>query len=260
MAAYITLDFSKLSGPGSNAPAKPTKLTRSRKDLKQAVEDSPRTDLESLPDINDTAPGTHGPQIPLEQVEAAKATFVASGGNISEVARTHNMTASKVVSLANKHAWPVYGQGFTSAEKSRKTRLMVLAEVLENKLFQLADAMGVETKQIDDVTEKGMNSRYVASLTQRSSAFSAVFDRYFRVMALLEPETFGHDDDPSNPVAAKIRQRRNRDALGGVDGIDKRMADFAARVAVSAIEASKEGSSLPAEIMDAEVVDDDDTA
>jgi len=244
LSATITIDFAKVEEPERPRPSsRRDKLTRSRQDVSDAGP--------ALPDINDVAPGV-GLSLPPDLIEAAKATFTASGGNVAEVVRVHELTPETVKRLAAKNDWPVYGSGTSIAERSRKTRLETLATTLENRLFQLADAMGVETKDVYDITEKGLGSRYVAPLTQRSSAFSAVFDRYMRVMALLEPELFGQDDDPSNPVAAKIRQRNQRDALGGVDGVDRQLADFAARVAVSAVQASQDGQALPAEIIDVE--------
>lgn len=248
MSDFITIDFSRVDDP----PPRRDKLTRSRKEI---VPSTAPNDVEQfLPTPEEAAPGWERP-LPSEQLEAAKATFIASGGNISETARTHKLTPNRVTQLAARDNWPVYGHGTTLVEKQRRTRLTILADTLENKLFQLADAMGVETKEVADITEKGLGSRYVAPLTQRSSAFSAVFDRYMRVMALLEPEVFGHDDDPSNPVSARLRQRKNLDALGGVDGIDRRMAEFAARVAVTAVQASKENEELPESITEAEIVE-----
>jgi hypothetical protein len=250
VSAYVVIDFSQVAEPSAPQPKKPRrdKLTRSRETL-------PNTALERLlPSIAETAPG-RGVTYPPELLEAAKATFTASGGNVAEVARVHNIPPTSVTRLAAKHDWLVYGHGVTQGTKARKTRLESLAEVLENRLFQLADAMGVETKEIHDITEKGLGSKYVAPLTQRSSAFSAVFDRYMRVMALLEPELFAQDDDPSNPVAAKIRQRQHRDALGGVDGVDRRMAELAGRIAVSAMQALEESRELP-DVVEAEVVDE----
>lgn len=243
MSDYITVDFSRVENP----PQRRDKLTRSRKQVGTSVE-------KKLPDVNEVAPGNES-YFPDEQLEAIKATFTASGGNIAETARTHSLDTKRVTALAAEHNWPVYGHGTTLVEKQRRTRLTILADTLENKLFQLADAMGVETKAVDSMVEKGYGSKYVAPLTQRSSAFSAVFDRYMRVMALLEPEVFGHDDDPSNPVASRLRQRKNLDALGGVDGIDRQMAEFAGRVAASAVKATQEGEQLPESVTEAEVVE-----
>lgn len=248
MSDFITIDFSRMDSP---APRR-DKLTRSRKEI---VPRSTSLEVdEFLPTLEEAAPGWERP-LPSEQIEAAKATFTATGGNIAETARTHNLTTGRITELAAVNNWPVYGHGTTLVEKQRRTRLSILADTLENRLFQLADALGVEIKDKDQLTEKGYGSKYIAPLTQRSSAFAAVFDRYMRVMTLLEPEVFGHDDDSSNPVAARLRQRKNLDALGGVDGIDRRMAEFAARVAVTAVKASREDEELPESITEAEIVE-----
>lgn len=251
MPDVLTIDFSRVEPPApqkSPERALTDKMKRSQTDLPVGP------DLDRLlPTPQEAAP--RKTTLPASKLEAAKATFTASGGNIAEVARAHDLTTRKVTQLAAKYNWPVYGAGTSVVERQSKTRLATLASVLENRLFQLADAMGVETKDVKDITEKGLGSRYVAPLTQRSSAFSAVFDRYMRVMALLEPEVFGHDDDPSNPVAAKIRARENRDALGGVDGVDRRLAEFAARVAVSTLAEHEASRTVDADVVDAEVVE-----
>lgn len=253
MADTVIIDFSQVEEPKGPRPvaARRDKLTRSREDVGALDAAGPALMSALLPSINEAAPG-HGVTLPAELIEAAKATFISSGGNVAEVVRVHDLAPTTVTRLAAKNDWPVYGDGTTSAERSRKTRLHNLADMLENRLFQLADSMGVEKKEVQDITEKGMGSRYVAALNQRSSAFSAVFDRYMRVMALLEPEVFAADDDPSNPMAARVRAKQGRDALGGVDGVDRRLAEFAARVAVSTLEAQRDGQALPAEIIDVE--------
>lgn len=228
MSNYVTIDFSQVEDP--EVPRR-DRLQRARTEPK--VEEQP-----NLPSVADVSP--RGTPLEDDLLEAMKATFVRSGGNVSMVARTHNVTPKKVTDLAAEYDWPVYGQGTTHGEAIRKTRLENLAQILEDQLFEMASSLGVESKQIDDITEKGMGSKYVAPLTQRSSAFSALFDRYMRVMTLLEPEVFGHDDDPSNPVAAKMRQKKERDALGGVDGVNRQLAEFAARVAVGTVEAMEQ--------------------
>lgn len=168
--------------------------------------------------------------IDADKLERMKATFAASGGNLSEVARVHGVDARQVGKLAVKHDWPVYGVDLLDTEKTRKTRLIALADALEQQIFTLAEALGVERKALDDPTDRGLNSVYVASLSQRSGAFSAVFDRWMRVMALIEPETFAADDSPSGALA---RQRAaGPDALGGVDGVNRQLADFAVRLGV----------------------------
>lgn len=192
-----------------------------------------------------------GVDLPAAKLEAMKATFVASGGNLSEVARTHDVSPDKVMKLAQAYDWPVYGAGYSSAEKSRKTRLENLAVLLEQQVFDLASSLAVEKKELDELNEKGLNSRFVASLSQRSQAFSTVFDRYMRVMTLLEPETFGADD---NAVAARVRAEASPDALGGVDGVNRMLADFAARVSVGVVKGLQERNE---EVVRADVIDVD---
>lgn len=243
-------DPSEARAEEQSAPAQRDKMSRARQELPYVplASQDPEAVSAALPDVAEVAP--QGTPLPPELLEAAKATFTATGGNIAEVARTHDLTPAKVTRLAAQHDWPVYGEGATAAERSRRTRLVNLANLLERQLFELAGAMGVETKHLEDITEKGLGSKYVAPLTQRSSAFSAVFDRYMRVMTLLEPELFGGDDDPSNPVAAKLRQRKERDSLGGVDGVNRQLAEFAARVAVGTVEAVEASRTAEPEVID----------
>lgn len=189
-------------------------------------------------------------QIDPAKLEAAKATFTASGGNLATVARTHDMAPDVVKRLAAKHDWPVYGDGYASSEKTRKTKLENLADALERRMTAMLDALEVETKDLEQFADKQQWSKYVSSLSQRSSAFNAVFDRWMRVMTLLEPETFGGDTDPSNHAAAKIRQKAHEDALGGVDGINRQLADFAARVAVGVVDHMGRRDEVSGEIVD----------
>lgn len=192
------------------------------------------------------------PRIDPALLEAAKATFVATGGNIAEVARQHDLDPSAVTRLAATHDWPVYGHGVAHSDKARKTKLERLGNLLEAQVLGMAASLGVEEKDIEDFAEKGKGSAFVATLSQRSSAFSALFDRYMRVMTLIHPEVFGADDDPSNSAAAKLRRKAHNDALGGVDGINRQMADFAARLAVGVMD---EMRSREATVIDVEATD-----
>lgn len=189
-------------------------------------------------------------QIDPAKLEAAKATFTASGGNLAVVARTHDLAPNVVKKLAAKHDWPVYGDGYASSEKTRKSKLENLAQALEDQMTDLLGSLKVETKGVEEFADKQKWSEYVATLSQRSSAFNAVFDRWMRVMTLLEPETFGGDLDPSNHAAAKIRQKAHEDALGGVDGINRQLADFAARVAVGVVDHMGRRDDVSGEIVD----------
>lgn len=255
MSTYVTIDFSRV---GDEDPADVDERTlktrknraerRERLERTPLAEENPELVNQMLPSVADTAP--QGTPLPPELIEAAKATFTASGGNISEVCRVHDLSPQKVMQLAHVYSWPVYGEGVSSAERSRRGRLEQLAHTLEKRLHEIGESLGVEKKALDDVTEKGLNSKWVAPLNQRSSAFGVVFDRYMRVMALLEPELFGADDDPSNPVAAKVRQKQQRDSLGGVDGVNRQLAEFAARVAVGTVSAMEAERADRAEVID----------
>lgn len=252
----VTIDFSRVADEAdiarvSESYRKQTEnraRTRQRLESTPLFEENPELVSKMLPSVADTAP--QGTPLPPELIEAAKATFTASGGNISEVCRVHDLSPAKVLQLASTYEWPVYGEGVSSAERSRRGRLEQLAKTLEKRLYEMGDSLGVERKAIDDVTEKGLGSQYVAPLNQRSSAFGAIFDRYMRVMALLEPELFAGDDDPSNPVAAKIRQKQQRDSLGGVEGVNRQLAEFAARVAVGTVSAMENERARAAEVID----------
>lgn len=225
------IDFSKAEPPQEEG-----RLRRSRMPDIPLASESRGIVQQMLPTPKDLGWDKGELQIPPDLLEAAKATFTATGGNISKVAAEHDLAPKMVSRLAARYDWPVYGEGYTPQEKSRKTRLERLASTIEGQLQDMAEAMGVETKDLGAITQHGMESKYVAPLSQRSTAFSALFDRYMRIMTLLEPELFGADDDPSNPVAAKLRQKANQDALGGVEGINRQMADFAARVATGVMD------------------------
>lgn len=171
-------------------------------------------------------------RLPREKKEAIKATFISSGGNISQCVREHDVTYQMVVKLAEKEDWPVYGGGTTSAEKGNKTRLIRLQSQLEAKMLALLGSMEVEKKQIDDIVEKRSMSKYVEPLASRNSAFKTVFDSWMRVSTLLEPEIYGYDGGNTNHVARNMRASGHPDALGGVEGVNREIADFLGRVAV----------------------------
>lgn len=210
---------------------------------------------DDLPNGRDMGWDRVGDYVDPAKLEAAKATFTATGGNVATVARTHDLAANVVKKLAAKHDWPVYGDGVASSEKTRKAKLENMAATLERQVFGMLDAMDVETKDVEEFADKGKWSRYVASLSQRSSAFSALFDRYMRVMTLLEPELFGADDDPSNTAAARMRQKAHTDALGGTEGINRQMADFAARVAVGVVDHMTARDKVTGEVINVEAED-----
>lgn len=219
------IDFSRV--PDSPAPGR-GRLLPTDLDVEEA--------RAALPTPRDLGWDRKEHEIDPAKMEAAKATFTATGGNLAQVAQVHDMAPDVVKRLAAKYDWPVYGDGYASSQKTRKGRLERLADTLERQMNAMLESMGVETKDKEDFADKQKWSEYVAPLSQRSSAFANLFDRYMRVMTLIEPELFGGDDDPSNPVAAKMRQKAHQDALGGVEGINRQLAEFAARVAVGVVD------------------------
>lgn len=251
--SHIVVDLSVLD---DMEPPEPTYTPR-RVVVREAAH-LPATAIEAMmPTVSEATAAAA--KIPPAKLEAAKATFIASGGNIAEVSRQHGIRAKTITKIAAEQHWPVYGDGYTDGEKSRRTSLKRLAALLEQQMFDLATALGVERKDLEAELKHGMNTQFVAPLNQRSQAFATVFDRYMRVMTLLEPELFANDNDPSNPVASRLRSK-SPDAPGGLEGIDRRMADFAARVAVSTLEAQRAGThtvEAETETVDAEVVDAD---
>ena len=258
----ITLDFSVLPDDGGFAP-RPLKTV-------PKVAEQPITERDLYVDRS-KALVEHHRRTDHSQLEAMKAMYTASGGHLAEVARAFSVTPDIVRTMAGKHRWPVYGDGLSSATKSRKTRLEGLATRLEEQMYEMLDSMGVERKDVDARSDKGLASAYVASLSQRNAAFGSLFDRYMRVMAILEPETFAADDDPSNHAARRMRdQGHDR----GLNKVNRELAEFFGRgiVAGLADELNRRGEPQPrhapslavvedrdinSSIMDAEVVDDD---
>lgn len=171
--------------------------------------------------------------VPSDEIEEIKATFIRTSGNISETARQHKTSPGRVKGLALRNHWTLYGAGKDSHEKSSTTKLQALAESLEHKMYELLGSLEVETKDLHDPTKDGFNTHYIASLSARNTAFKDVFDRYMRVKALLEPETFGEDTHGSNSVARFARQDGHPDALGGVEGINRQITALVAGIVIT---------------------------
>ena len=177
--------------------------------------------------------------------QAAKQSYITHSGNVAAVSRDTGLTPRVVHALAADHDWPLYGDGDTKGDKSTKTRLRRLHSKLEEQLFDLLDSLSVETKQKDDLVEKGLESEYVASLSQRSGAFKQVFDSYCKVGSMIAPETFDTGAVDAHGVRAQT---------GGLSGADRDLADFVARVAVGVADQTRRIGS--GEIIEAEVVGD----
>jgi hypothetical protein len=168
-------------------------------------------------------------QLPKDLVEGAKAAFVASGGNISHVAAMYDLTPEAVLRLAASEDWPVYGGATTLQESKSKAQLTSLRDRLWHRIEIMLDAMEVEKKTKADIVQYRINSEYVEPLASRSSAFKVLMDQYMRVATILEPEIFGDDPDPSNYHAKSLK---DKNYPGGVEGVNREMADFFSQVVV----------------------------
>jgi len=154
---------------------------------------------------------------------AARQSWITHGGNVAAVCRDTSLAARVVTRLASENDWPLYGDGDSQSEKSTKTRLRRLHDKLEQQMTDLLDSLGVESKAKKDIAEKGKGSVYVASLSQRSSAFKQVFDSYCKVGQMIAPEVF--DVGSLDPSGIRARE-------GGMGGVDRDIADFIGRVSV----------------------------
>lgn len=190
--------------------------------------------------------------VPDEVVEAAKATYVATGGNVSETARYHDLTTHTVQRLAHELEWSVYGT--ETAEKSNRVHMRKVMSQLETKMLDLAASLEVEKKPRDvaATVSKRELSEYLEPLSSRHSAFKTVFDAWMRLGAVLYPEDFARDPDPANWRAAEERsQVRDLALLGGVVGLKRSMEDVISRNFVSGVP----DKDRDTEITDAEVVE-----
>jgi hypothetical protein len=184
-----------------------------------------------------------------DEIEGIKAAFVRTGGNLAQVAREFSTSPARVKSLALKNGWTLYGRAKGSHEKASTSRLQALSQSLEAKLYELLASLEVETKEYHDVTKDGLNSQYVASLASRNSAFKDVFDRYMRVQALLEPETFGEDKNSAARLAQTKAQ--SADGLGGVEGVNRQITALIAGVVVTEDQVSKPPDMEAAQVIEA---------
>lgn len=168
-------------------------------------------------------------KLPKEVIEGAKAAFIASGGNLSEVASLYDLTPEAVLRLASQEEWPVYSGSTKVTESKSKGQLTILRDKLWRRLETMLDAMDVEKKAKNDIVQYRAYSEYVEPLASRSSAFKTLMDQYMRVSTLLEPELFVDDPDSSNFHA---RTARGQDYPGGIEGVNREMADFLSEVVV----------------------------
>lgn len=179
-------------------------------------------------------------QLPPQEYEAVKSTWIASGGNVSRTASMHDLTPQFVMKLATEGDWPVYGDGLTSVEKGSRGQLEQAAHRLHKGWSAILESLEVETKEIDEISKGRSLSRYVEPLVARNATFRDLFDRWIKVMERLEPETFG--------------EQSGRDVVS-VEGIDRAISDFVANVVVGVADRYKERDQVNGEVIDGEVID-----
>lgn len=185
--------------------------------------------VEEALDSGSQLPKSRVVSLPQEVIEGAKAAFIASGGNISEVSSLYDLTPEAVIKLASKENWPVYGGSTKAIESKSKAQLTILRDKLWLRIETFLDSMEIEKKHKDDIVQHRTNSEYIEPLQSRSSAFKTLMDQYMRVSTLLEPEIFSADPDGSNFHA---RNARGQSYPGGIEGVNREMADFISEIVV----------------------------
>ncbi|MDX1622218.1 MAG: hypothetical protein R3320_14570 [Nitriliruptorales bacterium] len=266
-SSTIEVDFSELVDNLEDELA-PKKATNGR-DRDPLGSSRRQVTLPSLEDLTDDAkrqvqdsllegqplPRDSNLALPEAKIEAVKADYIATGGNIAEVSRQHEMPPTAVARLAADHNWPVYGDGASQSEKSERTRLERKFNRVEAQLDAMLETLVPETKEPDVRADKRQMSRYVESLSQRNTTFKTLFDTWTRLGAMIHPELFGLDPANSNAVAARLARDGHPDGLGGVDGVNREISDFFGRVAVSiADELRKREIEQSRQVIEAEVV------
>lgn len=193
--------------------------------------------VEQALENNKPIPRTLATTLPPEIVEGAKAAFIATGGNISEVASMYDLAPQAVFELAKAEEWPVYGGSTKVVEARGRAQLIILRDKLWARIENVLNALDIETKQKRDIVQHRMQSVYVEPLASRNSLFKNLMDQYMRVQTLLEPEFFSNDPDGSNFHARKAREEQY---AGGIEGVNREMADFFSQVVVGIADKLKE--------------------
>lgn len=182
-------------------------------------------------------PRTLATKLPPEILDGAKAAFIATGGNISEVASMYDLAPQAVLELAKTEEWPVYGGSTKVVEARGRAQLIILRDKLWSRVEKLLDSLEIEKKRKVDIVQHRMQSEYVEPLASRNSTFKTLMDQYMRVQTLLEPETFANDPEGSNFHARKAREDQY---AGGIEGVNREMADFFSQVVVGIADKLKE--------------------
>lgn len=199
--------------------------------------DEDREQVEQALEDGGALPRSRSVRLPPNVIEHVKSSYIASGGNISEVAALHDLTPEAVVRLADQQEWTLYGGSHKALETQSRNRLRALQERLWLKIEHFLDSMEVEKKQKDDIVQYRLQSEYVEALSNRNSAFKTLMDQYMRIGSILEPELYANDPDNANSLARKSREELHP---GGIEGVNREMADFFANVVVGVADRIKD--------------------
>ena len=167
--------------------------------------------------------------LPKEILEGAKAAFIATGGNISEVASMYSLAPQSVLLLAQEESWAVYAGGTKVVQSMGRSQLMIMRDKLWAKIEVVIDSLEIEKKKKKDLTQHRAYSEYVEPIASRNAVFKNMMDQYMRIQTLLEPEFFANDPDSSNFQARRARESQYP---GGIEGVNREMADFFSEVVV----------------------------
>jgi len=228
-----TVDSFSKTRPTKKEPQKrdeDTPVKRQRVTLPSVYASTEQTkqEVEHALDTGKSFRKTQEMSLPQEIVEGAKAAFIASKGNIHEVSALYDLTPEAVIRLAAQQQWPVYGSTEVMQSKS-ETQLTTLRDRIWRRIEIMLESMDVEEKKKNDIVQYRTKSKYVEPLSARSQAFKTLMDQYMRISTILEPETFASDPDSANYHARKAREDKYP---GGIEGVNREMADFLSEVVV----------------------------
>lgn len=179
-----------------------------------------------------------------ELYEKVKATYAATFGNATITARLCGVARSTVLRYAERDNWPVSLEPEVklAAEKAERTRLERHAAQLYARMVEMLDSLTVEEKDRCMPSKDGLDSFYVERLGPRAQAFKILHDSWMKVMGILQPETYAPlQNQHDRRTTAQLRAAAAGE-LGGIDGIDRQLADLFAGLARGAAAGAVEGA------------------
>lgn len=199
--------------------------------------DEDRRKIEEGLENGERIPRSRGVRLPPEVIEHVKSSYIATGGNVSEVSALYDLTPEAVVRLAVQEGWTLYGGSHKALEPQSRNRLKSLQEKLWYKIEAFLDSMEVEDKDKNDIVQHRLQSKYVEALSNRNSAFKNLMDQYMRIGAILEPELYGLDPEGSTAAHARARGEYHP---GGIEGVNREIANFFAEVVVGVADRTRD--------------------